>query len=294
MIVLSLFDGISCGLQSLKNLGIKVDFYYASEIDKHAIKVSKNNHPEIIHIGDVSKVNFKNGILSTENGNFNVGKIDLVLAGSPCQGFSFAGKQLNFNDSRSKLYFEFKRILMETKPTDFLLENVQMKSEFEDVINSDLNTWPIKINSKTFTPQNRLRYYWTSLTVPKIYGEFDLTDKICDKVLLDILEDKDCVGVYTIPRGYNKGGIKQSTKMPCITTSSWQHNFFVVKSDGSMRKFTPIECERAQGLPDSYTQGLSDNQRYITLGNCWTVPVIEHLLKPLKLYDNSPMEVCCV
>ena len=95
----------------------------------------------------------------------------------------------------------------------------------------------------------------------------------------DLLEDCDYRGVYTVPRGYNSGGIKETDTMPCITTSSWQHNFFIVKSSGEKRKFTPIECERAQGLPDNYTKSISDNQRYKVLGNCWTVPVIEDLIK---------------
>ena len=150
MIVISLFDGISCGLQALKNSGIKVDKYFASEIDKYAIKVSNNNHPEIIRIGDVAKVSYKNGILYTESGEHNVPKIDLILAGSPCQGFSFAGKQLNFNDPRSKLYFEFARFLREVRSdfpdVKFLLENVKMKSDFEQVITCDLGVLPIKLN----------------------------------------------------------------------------------------------------------------------------------------------------
>lgn len=286
MKVLSLFDGISVGRLALSNIGVKVDQYYASEIDKNAISISKNNWPEIIRIGDVSKVSFKDGVLYTENGNFNVGHIDLLLAGSPCQGFSFAGKQLNFEDPRSKLYFEFSRLLKEVQPTNFLLENVKMKKEFEDIITQDLNRAPVKINSRAFSAQNRLRYYWTDLPV------IELSSDIPAPNLLSILEDNDCVGVYTIPRGYNKGGIGQMEKMPCITTSSWQHNFFVAKADGTKRKFSVAECELAQCLPVGYTEGVSENARYVAIGNSWTASVIQHLMSslPMKQAIRSVMQ----
>lgn len=283
--VLSLFDGISCGRVVLESLGYNVEQYYASEVDKNAIKINQSNWDDIIQIGDVSKVSFKNGTLTTEFGEYDVGRIDLILAGSPCQGFSYAGKQLNFEDERSKLYFEFTRILKEVNPTWFLLENVKMKPEFEDIITHDLKCWPIKINSRAFSAQNRLRYYWTNIVGTTVYGERDIIDNVFAPKLLSILDEKDCVGVYTLPRGYNRGGVGQMEKMPCITTSSWQHNFFVVKADGSRRKFTPVECERAQGLPDGYTSSASDNARYKALGNCWNIPSVRHILKniPYKL-----------
>lgn len=287
LVVLSLFDGISCGLQALKNQGFKVGKYFAAEIDQKAIKVSQDNHPEIIRLGNVEKVGFKNGTLFSENGSWDIGGIDLILAGSPCQGFSFAGKQLNFDDPRSKLYFEFKRILEECRGStslikthvDFLLENVNMKKEYIEYIESDLTCWSLKINSRHFSAQNRPRFYWTNLIdeLDKMKMNFTVDDGP-NPHIASILEDVDYRGVWTWPRGYNKGGTRLVDKVPCITTSSWQHNFLVEKSDGSRRKFTPVECERAQGLPDGYTKSLSDNQRYVVLGNCWTVSVIEHLL----------------
>lgn len=287
LIVLSLFDGISCGLQALKNQGFKVEKYFASEIDQKAIKVSQDNHPEIIRLGNIEKVGFKNGTLFSENGGWDIGRVDLILAGSPCQGFSMAGKQLNFNDPRSKLYFEFKRILDECRGStsvlkthvDFLLENVKMKKEYIEFIESDLTCWSLKINSRHFSAQNRPRFYWTNLIdeFDKIKMNFTVDDGP-NPHITSILEDADYRGVWAWPRGYNKGGTREVDKVPCITTSSWQHNFLVEKSDGSRRKFTPVECERAQGLKDGYTKSLSDNQRYVVLGNCWTVSVIEHLL----------------
>ena len=121
MNVLSLFDGMSCGQIALKNLGVKVDNYYASEIDKYAIKIAKKNFPDMIHVGDVTQVESKHFGAD----GFDT-KIDLIMGGSPCQGFSRAGKNLNFDDPRSKLFFEFVRLVKELKPKYFLLENVKM------------------------------------------------------------------------------------------------------------------------------------------------------------------------
>ena len=152
MNVLSLFDGMSCGRIALDRLGIPVDKYYASEIDKYAIQVSEANYPDIIRLGDVCDVKAE-----------DLESIDLLIAGSPCQGFSFAGKQLAFDDPRSALFFEFVRLLKECKPKYFLLENVRMKKEFLDVITEQVGVEPIMINSALVSAQNRVRYYWTNI-----------------------------------------------------------------------------------------------------------------------------------
>lgn len=152
MNVLSLFDGISCGQIALNRIGISYDNYFASEIDKYAIKVTQHNYPNTIQLGDVTTVKGE-----------NLPKIDLLIGGSPCQGFSFAGKQLNFNDPRSSLFFEFVRLLKEINPKYFLLENVKMKKEYQDVISSYLNVEPIEINSSLVSAQNRTRLYWTNI-----------------------------------------------------------------------------------------------------------------------------------
>lgn len=160
--VLSLFDGMSCGQIALNRAGIKYDNYFASEIDKHAIKVTQANYPDTIQLGDVTKVK-----------GAELPKIDLLIGGSPCQGFSFAGKQLNFDDPRSKLFFEFVRLLEETKPKYFLLENVVMKKEYEQIITDHLGVEPILINSALVSAQNRKRLYWTNIpgvTIPKDKG----------------------------------------------------------------------------------------------------------------------------
>ena len=146
MNILSLFDGCSMAYQALKAAGLPITNYYASEIDKYSGQVSRKNFPNIIHLGDVCEV--KGDALPD---------IDLLIGGSPCQGFSFAGKQLNFEDPRSKLFFEFVRLLGETRPRWFLLENVRMKKEHQDVITSYLGVEPIMINSTLVSAQNRVR-----------------------------------------------------------------------------------------------------------------------------------------
>ena len=174
MNVLSLFDGMSCGQIALNKAGVKYDHYFASEIDKYAIKVAQANYPDTVQIGDVTQV---------DHTRLPFGGIDLLMGGSPCQGFSFAGKQLNFDDPRSKLFFEFVRLKDKLKPKYFLMENVLMKQESQDIISEYLGVKPVMINSSLFSAQNRKRLYWTNIP-------FD-TMPTADKgiVLQDILED---------------------------------------------------------------------------------------------------------
>ncbi len=172
MNVLSLFDGMSCGMIALDRLGIKVDNYYASEIDKYAIQVSQANYPEIIQVGDITKLD-----LST------LPQIDLVMGGSPCQGFSFAGKQLAFDDPRSALFFEFYKAISYLQPKYFLLENVRMKKEYLDIISEYMGVEPIFINSSLVSAQSRQRYYWTNIPNVEQPKERGI-------VLRDILEDQ--------------------------------------------------------------------------------------------------------
>jgi site-specific DNA-cytosine methylase len=172
MNVLSLFDGMSCGQIALKKLGAKVDNYYASEIDKYAISIAEKNFPNTVHLGDVTKIT---------SVPYNV-KIDLLIGGSPCQGFSKSGNRLNFDDPRSKLFFEFVRILKLVKPKYFMLENVVMNKESRDIISKYLGVEPIEINSNLVSAQSRRRLYWTNIpnvTIPEDKGI----------VIRDILED---------------------------------------------------------------------------------------------------------
>jgi DNA-cytosine methyltransferase len=194
MNVLSLFDGMSCGQIALEKAGIKVDNYFASEIDKYAIQVTKHNYPNTKHIGDVTQVK-----------GADLPKIDLLCGGSPCQGFSFAGKQLNFDDPRSKLFFEFVRLLEETKPKYFLLENVKMKKEYQDIISKYMGCEPVIINSSLVSAQNRVRLYWTNIS--------DITQpKDKEIVISDITEDG--FGKIGAIRGrYIVDGKRQDAKM---------------------------------------------------------------------------------
>ena len=302
MNVLSLFDGMSCGRIALDKAGIKVDKYYASEIDKYAIQVAKANYPDTIHLGDVRDISAA-----------SLGSIDLLIGGSPCQGFSFAGKRLNFDDPRSQLFFEYVRLLKELKPTYFLLENVRMTKECEAVITDILGVEPVAINSNLVSAQNRYRLYWTNIP-------FDVP---ADKgiMLKDILEDGivDRDKSHRIDANYFKGGNLKSYfekhrrqlvfskdglchvgdadlsgngyikrvyhpdgKAPTLTTMGGGHREpKVLTSDVSWRKLTPLECERLQTVPEGYTNHVSNTQRYRMLGNGWTVDVVSHIFKSI-------------
>jgi len=176
-----LFDGISCGRVALDRAGIKVDKYYASEIKEEAIKVSEDNWSDIIQVGDIQNLNLK----CVELFDY---KIDLLIGGSPCQGFSNAGKLLNFEDPRSKLFFEYVRILREIQPKYFILENVRMKQEWQDIISEALGVKPIRINSKLVSAQLRDRYYWTN--IPGVCQPEDKGIKLQD-ILTEGFTDRD-------------------------------------------------------------------------------------------------------
>ena len=198
MVVLSLFDGMSCGQIAFDKLGIKFDGvnnkYFASEIKKHAIKVTKHNYPNTIHIGDVTKVSYKNGTLYTENGEYEVGKIDYLIGGSPCQDFSYAKLQTSKNNKyglegdKSKLFYEYLRLLKEINPKYFLLENVRMKEDSKSQLDEYLGVEGRYINSIDFSFQNRPRFYWTNINIlpyePKNINFQDYKDtdeEYCDK-----------------------------------------------------------------------------------------------------------------
>ena len=304
MNILSLFDGISCARVALERAWIKVEKYYASEIDKYAIQVSKRNHPNIIQLWDVNNRKDR-----------DLGEIDIIVWGSPCQWFSFAGKQLAFDDPRSKLFFAMVDIINHYKPKYFLLENVRMKQEYQDVISEYLWVQPIVINSALVSAQNRVRYYWTN--IDKIKQPEDRM--IC---LKDIIESWyiDRIKSHCIDANYLKwwnlksyfekhrrqlvfcgamrgryivDGKRQDGKMKTAwlttqrmeirydgktnTITTVQKDNYAVFIDG-FRKLTPIECERLQTLPDGYTSCVSNTQRYKALGNWWTVDVVAHIL----------------
>ena len=302
MNVLSLFDGLSCGQIALNRVGIKYDKYFASEVDKHAIKVTQHNYPDTIQLGDVTKVK-----------GSDLPKIDLLFGGSPCQGFSFAGKQLNFEDPRSKLFFEFVRLKNELQPKYFLLENVVMKQEFQDIITEYLGVEPIKINSNLVSAQTRERLYWTN--IPNINQPEDL-----GITLNDILEDIGVNGevfdrtklnkATILGRRLNEQGKRDDynknipisqclevrasnrDKSNCITTVA-KDNVLTTMSIGRhvdafkkklpFRYYTIKEYCRLQTVPDDYFDGVaSENQIRKMIGNGWTVDVIAHIFKKIK------------
>lgn len=267
MDVMSLFDGMSCGRLALERAGLPVTTYKASEIDKYAIKIAQKNYPDTIQIGDVESISHGK----------SYPQMDLLLGGSPCQGFSFAGRGLNFDDPRSKLFWRYVWFLKENNPRYFLLENVRMNQRSQDVISRALGVEPIAINSNLVSAQNRYRLYWTNIPfeMPKDKGI----------KLKDILED-GCVDrdkSHCLDANYFKGGnLKQyfeKHRRQLVFSSGGNLEPKTITSETTWRKLTPIECERLQTVPDNYTEGVSNTQRYKMLGNGWTVDVIAHILR---------------
>lgn len=320
MRVYSMFDGISAGRLALERAGIPVTRYFASEIDPYAIKISQHNYPDIVQLGDVTKVS-----------GADMGNIDLLIGGSPCQAFSNAGNKLGFDDPRGKLFFEYMRLLKELQPRYFLLENVKMKPEHEAVINEHLGMKPREINSSLVSAQNRKRLYWTNIPF-----KGDLTDR--GITLGDILEQQPVE--YTImsdkfiSRNSKSGCLVDSHKPKSRTFSAMEYvkngkqgDYIRCDSNGCIqlghaddinghdilkriyspdgksptlntcsggnrepkvaidakhyRKLTCIEAERLQTFPDNYTACVSNTRRYHGLGNSWTVDVIVELFKGL-------------
>lgn len=285
MNVLSLFDGISCGQQALKELGAKVEKYYASEIDKHAIAITQHQHPNTIQLGDVTK---------WREWDIDWASIDLVQGGSPCQGFSFAGKQLNFDDPRSALFFVFADILEHAKKHNpnvkFLLENVRMKKEHQDVISQTLGVQPVMINSALVSAQNRVRLYWTNIGAieqPKDRGillrhileetgetkqrlEVNGTEKA--NSLTTVQKDSLCVQVGTanikgfdsIKRVYSPDG-----KSPTLTTMGGGHR------EPKVEVREKSKCVRSSGL------GSYDRHEWDSVGDKGT-PLYWRKLTPLE------------
>lgn len=295
MNVLSLFDGISCGYLALQRAGIKIDNYYASEIDKYAIQISENNFPGIIRLGDIN--NFCRDCIGSKywHNSGQVGRsidnIDLIIGGSPCQGFSFAGKQLAFVDPRSVLFWKFVEIVNYYKPKYFLLENVRMKQEHQDVISEALGVEPVVINSALVSAQNRVRYYWTN--IPNVTQPEDRHVRPEDIICGDghaASSSKDIRGcrVVTIKDKFNclvanyYKGIRPNSRPGVLIDRYLQGLPFDQLTKQEFRMLTPIECERLQTLPDNYTAGISNTQRYKALGNAWTVDVIAHIFKGIK------------
>ena len=321
--VLSLFDGMSCWRLALERAWIPVRRYFASEIDKYAIQIATKNFPDIHQIGNAEWVEvfytLTWGIdhwyrIKSEWSYYRLWSwwLDLLIGGSPCQWFSNAGKGMNFKDHRSKLFFEFVRILNEAKPRYFLLENVKMKKEWQNIISEHLfGIQPVEIDSSLVSAQRRKRLYrvwkrnedwsYSQVVIHQPEDKGILMKDIIDYGIVD--QDKSyCIdanyakggnlksyakgrrqlvfnSIYQLPRGKNPGGVKEG-KSPTLSSNCWQYNNFV-DCGKWYRKLTPIECERLQTLPDDYTAGVSNSQRYKMLGNGWTVDVIAHIFREM-------------
>ncbi len=292
MKVLSLFDGISCGMVALERAGIPVDRYVSYEIDKHAIQISQNNYPQVEQCGDVTTADF------TQYKGF-----DLVIGGSPCQDLSSykydRGDVKGLEGSKSNLFYHFVRAIKECEPKYFLLENVaSMEKKWADVISSELGVEPIMINSALVCGAERKRLYWTN--IPDIQQPEDKGIVLKDIVLPENeVQEKYWYSKYdfTVHAGEPKvkatihlNGHRQAKEVYNLKSKS---NTLLcdgnggnlakkVYQNGKVRRLTPLEYERLQTLPDNYTAGVADSHRYTAIGNGWTVDVIAHIFTSLK------------
>ena len=293
MNVLSLFDGCSGARLALTRADKEVDQYFTCEIDKYASMVTKLNFPNTTQLGDATKVNFN-----------ELPKIDFLIGGSPCQDLSFAkGNGKGLDGERSGLfykYFEALAVLRKKNPEiKFLLENVKMKKEYEHRISYLLRVQPIMINSADFSAQNRQRLYWTNIPIDILpvsrinYEDIKETDAedryyYSPKMLAWIKRHGE--------RKNKKLRIQSDNdKVQMIEASHFKgcssQRFFGIEDTKGLRYITPLECERAQTVPDNYTSKgmrelkevkISNTQRYKMLGNGWTIDVIAHIFESLQ------------
>jgi len=295
--VLSLFDGMSCGQIALNRLKVDIETYYAAEIDKFAIEITQKNYPDTIQLGDVTK---------WQDWDIDWSSIDLVSGGFPCQAWSIAGKQQGDRDPRGMLFWTMLDIIKKVRESNpdayFLMENVKMKKEFEEYITSHTvaalgRVEKHLINSSLVSAQSRQRYYWTN--IPNIVQP-ENKGKVLEDILISkysILEDfrvertpnpellRKTPNYWQFDRS-GKGYSSQQdrvrrTDVPSNTLSAGHSSIpqIWVNCPHTFRKLTPIECERLQTVPDGYTEGVSNSQRYKMLGNGWTVDVIKHIYK---------------
>lgn len=282
---------------ALKRAGIRVEKYYASEIEPNAIKISEKNYPEIIRLGDITKITKE--MLDKLH-------IDIIIGGSPCQDLSAykydRGEVKGLEGEKSRLFYHFDRIVKDVNPKYFLLENVPMQKRWENIITKTLNVEPIMINSNLVCAADRKRLYWTNIpdvTQPHDKGimikdiilpSHEVPEKYwytCDFTYHGDEKKVQCTLHLSGKRHrhvlevYNQNG-----KCATLTTCAGGQLQKKVFQDGKCRKFTPIEYERLQTLPDGYTDGVADTNRYTAIGNGWTVDIIVHIFKGL-LNDSA-------
>jgi DNA (cytosine-5)-methyltransferase 3A len=305
MNVLSLFDGMSCGQIALERAGIKVDKYYASEIKEHAIKVTQSNYPNTIQLGDVTKIKAS-----------DLPKIDLLVGGSPCQDFSQANKERKGLDGeKSGLFFQYLRLLKELKPKYFLLENVKMKKEHQDIISYYLGVEPININSKIISGQLRNRFYWTNIrnieplkdkgvNLSSILSD-GYTDRLKSRALLESDSRPLSTSVKMFHRYYAKGfttvvfkdknhynecKLHYEQNYKGLSANEIDDNLVDNSVYDGLRYLNQNELERLQTIPHNYTKELDRNDAACLLGDGWTVDVIAHIFKGLKDEDNRRLQ----
>jgi hypothetical protein len=295
--VLSLFDGMSCGQIALERAGIKVDNYFASEIKPSAMKVAKHNYPGTVHIGDVTKVCYKDGVLYSEVGEWKV-NIDIIIGGSPCQDFSPL-KWINWEGGmglegeKSKLFYEYLRILKEVNPRYFLLENVRMKKDSEKDLNDFVGVEGLHINSNLVSFQSRPRIYWTNIpgvTVPEdrniTFQDYKSMDHgYCKQFKVKRTPSRE--RMWNNGEGRNTrsscANVTHSDKVYCITRKQDRcPNSGLIEFEDFCRYLTREEIEMAQTLPVGYTDILTYSQMQDVCGDGWTVDVIAHIFEGLN------------
>jgi site-specific DNA-cytosine methylase len=298
MVIVSTFDGMSCIQIALKVLGIEEYTIYCSEIDEHAIKVTKSNFPNTIHVGNICNIQYNNGVLYTEKGNFNVPNVDLYVGGSPCQSLSGLGDGTGL-DGKSGLMFEWLRlrddILSECSTLVWLLENVKPKKKiWLDDINNLVGEKGILFNANEMLPISRPRYFWSN----KEFSVGNYVKTPLDQILTTELEDETNIlsdgrkkwilgesGVKCCKRGFARV-INQSSPtrdLQCLTArseGSWNSNY-ILRKDGNITKLSVNEYEALQGVPLNYTESVKTAERYKMLGNGWCVHVIVEILKQI-------------
>lgn len=302
--ILSCFDGISCGHLALDKAGIPINNYYASEIDKDAIKVTMANYPDTIQLGDITGIFYNDGVLVNNKNQYwqtHHVNIDLLIGGSPCQDLSSSGKGAGLEGERSGLFFEFARLLKEIKPKYFLLENVaSMPNKDRGIITQTLGVEPIQINSRLLSAQNRSRLYWTNIpnvTIPED-NNIDIKSIIGEKWFCGSMRGRRINPETNTRDDYNKSiPIKQyiecrmDNKSNCLTTVE-KDNVLVTEvaprratDEAEWRWLTAEEYEQLQTIPIGYTSVVSNHKRKKLIGNGWTVSVIAHILKNIPMNE---------
>lgn len=299
--VLSLFDGVSCGRLALERAGIKVDKYFASEIKQHAIDITMKHFPDTIQLGDVTKVTYENGVIHSENGDYDVGHVDLLIGGSPCQDFSMVYNLIRMykgeanyglKGEKSRLFYEYLRIKNEVNPEYYLLENVKMRAGSEEQLNKYMGVDGIHINSNLVSFQNRDRIYWTNIPGVKIPDDRQINFQDYKDTDYEYCKQFKVKQTPSRMRMWNNGvkecasncyNMTNSQKVNCVTRKQDRcPNSGLIEFDGFCRFLTTRELELAQTLPVGYTDGLSRRQAEDVIGDEWTVDVIAHILSNLK------------